>query len=57
MPSVETTRVLARQLYEARKHRVQIRHFPMQQPDMTIGWLCHTASQAVHTESTSSNFV
>ncbi len=32
----EVIRQLARQLYEARKNRVQLRHFSKQHPQMTI---------------------
>jgi 2-oxo-hept-3-ene-1,7-dioate hydratase len=35
LPS-DTVRSLARRLYEARKNRVQLRHFSMEHPDMTI---------------------
>ncbi len=36
MMNQETIVALARQLYEARKTRTQLRHFSMQHPDMTI---------------------
>ena len=36
MLSQDTTSTLARQLYEARKTRTQLRHFSMQYPEMTI---------------------
>ena len=36
MLSTDTVRLLARRLYEARKNRVQLRHFSLEHPGMTI---------------------
>ena len=36
MLPIETIRLLARRLYEARKSRTQLRHFSLEHPEMTI---------------------